>query len=101
MLDVIRGAYVGVAAGARRRRHEPGGRLKEVGHVIPAVATGLGRGDRVLVRYGRFAGRVGEVVDVFRREVAGRKRDVVWVRFRDRAVEGFDPKNLLPKGDHS
>jgi hypothetical protein len=72
-----------------------------VNHVISAVVAGLGRGDRVLVRYGRFAGRVGEVDDVFRREDAGRKRDVVWVRFRDRVVEAFDPKNLLPRGDHS
>lgn len=70
-------------------------------HTIAASAAGIGRGDRVLVRYGRFAGRVGEVEDVFRREDAGRKRDVVWVRFRDRAVECFDPKNLLRRGDHS
>lgn len=69
-------------------------------HTIPAGAACPGRGDRVLVRYGRFAGRVGEVEDVFRREEAGRSRDVVWVRFRDRAVEGFDPRNLLRKGDH-
>lgn len=61
--------------------------------------AGLKRGDRVLVRYGRFAGRVGEVEDVFRGEDAGRKRDVVWVRFGDRAVEGFDPKNLMKKGE--
>lgn len=64
------------------------------------AAAGLRRGDRVLVRYGRFAGRVGEVEDVFRREHAGRERDVVWVRFGDRSVEGFDPKNLVKKGDH-
>ncbi|HEX8118627.1 MAG TPA: hypothetical protein VF521_15235 [Pyrinomonadaceae bacterium] len=49
----------------------------------------------MLVRYGRFAGRVGVVVDVFRREEAGRKSDVVWVRFPGGAVEGFDPKNLV------
>ena len=70
-------------------------------HMVPAGAAGVGRGDRVLVRYGRFAGRIGEVEDVFRREDAGRRSDVVWVRFRDRAVEGFDPKNLLRKGGHS
>jgi KOW motif-containing protein len=64
------------------------------------AGAGLRRGDRVLVRYGRFAGRVGEVEDVFRREDAGRERDVVWVRFGDRSVEGFDPKNLVKKGDH-
>jgi hypothetical protein len=69
-------------------------REAEVNRVITAAA-GLSRGDRVLVRYGRFAGRVGVVEDVFRREDAGRERDVVWVRFRDRAVEAFDPKNLL------
>ena len=57
--------------------------------------AGLKRGERVLVRYGRFAGRVGVVVDVFRREEAGRKSDVVWVRFPGGAVEGFDPKNLV------
>lgn len=72
--------------------------MAEVGHMTTAAAA-LGRGDRVLIRYGRFAGRVGEVEDVFRD--AGRKREVVWVRFRDRAVEGFDPKNLLRKGDRS
>ena len=71
-----------------------------MGHMITARAAGLRRGDRVLVRYGRFAGRVGEVEDVFRREDAGRKHDVVWVRFGDRAVECFDPKNLVKKGDH-
>jgi ribosomal protein L24 len=65
------------------------------------AGPGLRRGDRVLVRYGRFAGRVGEVEDVFRREDAVRERDVVWVRFGDRSVEGFDPKNLVKKGDHS
>ncbi len=64
-----------------------------------AAAAWLGRGERVLVRYGRFAGRVGEVEDVFRREDAGREKDVVWVRFQDRAVEAFDPKNLLRQGD--
>lgn len=69
--------------------------------MIPVGAAGLGRGDRVLVRYGRFAGRVGEVEDVFRRDDAGRQKVVVWVRFRDRAVEGFDPKNLLRKVEHS
>lgn len=65
----------------------------------PFTAGGAGfrRGDRVLVRYGRFAGRVGEVEDVFRREDPGRKSDVVWVRFADRSVEGFDPKNLVKK----
>lgn len=68
---------------------------------MTAGAPGLGRGDKVLIRYGRFAGRVGEVEDVFRRGDAGRKSEVVWVRFRDRAVEGFDPKNLLRRGDHS
>ncbi len=68
-------------------------------HITPATAAGLRRGDRVLIRYGRYAGRVGEVEDVFRREDAGRKNDVVWVRFRDRAVEAFDPKNLVKKGD--
>ena len=56
------------------------------------------RGDRVLVRYGRFAGRVGEVEDVFRHEGAGVKRAVVWVRFGDRRVEGFDPQNLVREG---
>ncbi len=59
----------------------------------------LNRGDRVLVRYGRFAGRVGTVEDVFRREDAGRTNDVVWVRFGDRSVESFDPKNLIKKDD--
>jgi hypothetical protein len=92
---------IGAHAGGLLRLRAPGGRLKEVSNILPTAAEGLGRGDRVLVRYGRFAGRVGEVVDVFRSEDAGRKSDVVWVRFRDRAVEGFDPKNLLKKGDHS
>lgn len=69
--------------------------------MTPAKPAVLKRGDRVLVRYGRFAGRVGEVEDVFLREDAGRKHDVVWVRFGDRAVECFDPKNLMKKGDHS
>ena len=63
------------------------------------AGAGVRRGERVLVRYGRFAGRVGEVEDVFRREDAGRERDVVWVRFGDRSVEGFDPKNLVKQGD--
>jgi hypothetical protein len=65
-----------------------------------ADGGGLKRGDRVLVRYGRFAGRVGRVEDVFRREDAGRRYEVAWVRFDDRSVECFDPKNLLKKGDH-
>lgn len=69
--------------------------------MTPAKAATLRRGDRVLVRYGRFAGRVGEVEDVFRRQDAGRKHDVVWVRFSDRAVECFDPKNLMKKGDRT
>ncbi|HEX8282437.1 MAG TPA: KOW motif-containing protein [Pyrinomonadaceae bacterium] len=59
----------------------------------------LQHGDRVLVRYGRFAGRVGRVEDVFRREDAGRRYEVAWVRFDDRSVECFDPKNLLKKSD--
>lgn len=75
------------------------GRQAEVVRTVQAGAA-IRRGDRVLVRYGRFAGRVGEVEDVFRREHAGRERDVVWVRFGDRSVEGFDPKNLVKKGDH-
>ena len=69
--------------------------------MITSKVAEFRRGDRVLVRYGRFAGRVGEVEDVFRREDAGRARDVVWVRFGNRAVEGFDPKNLVKRGDHS
>jgi hypothetical protein len=66
---------------------------------VPSEGAGLKRGDRVLVRYGRFAGRVGEVEDVFRQADAGRKNDVVWVRFGDRVVEGFDPQNLIKKED--
>lgn len=65
------------------------------------AAAGLKRDDRVLVRYGRFAGRVGEVEDVFGRKDSGRKHEVVWVRFRDRRVEGFAPQNFMKKGDHS
>ena len=68
--------------------------------MIQAGATGLKRGDRVLVRYGRFAGLIGEVEDLFRQEGAGRKYEVVWVRFPNRTVEGFDPKNLLRKEDN-
>jgi ribosomal protein L24 len=55
-------------------------------------------GDRVLVRYGRYAGQVGTVENVFRRGDAGRRYEVAWVRLGDRAVEGFDPKNLVKKG---
>jgi hypothetical protein len=62
---------------------------------IPAGDAELKRGDRILVRYGRFAGRVGEVEDVFSQEDAGRKNVIAWVRFGDRNVEGFDPKNLM------
>ncbi len=62
-------------------------------HLVEGAA--LKRGDGVLVRYGRYAGRVGVVEDVFRREDAGRRVDVVWVRFSDRSVECFDPKNLM------
>jgi len=67
----------------------------EVSDPISATGTEFKRGDRVLIRYGRFAGRVGKVEDVFRREDACRKYDVVWVRFEDRDVECFDPKNLM------
>ena len=67
---------------------------------IQGDAGGLKRDDRVLVRYGRFAGRVGRVEEVFRREDAGRLYEVAWVRFDDRSVECFDPKNLIKKGDH-
>jgi hypothetical protein len=66
-----------------------------------AGAEGLKRGDRVLVRYGRYAGRVGVVEDIFRRAESGRKHDVVWVRFGGRAVECFDPKNLLKREANS
>jgi hypothetical protein len=75
-------------------RRERGVNTREAGG-----SGGLKRDDRVLVRYGRFAGRVGRVEDVFSREDAGRRYEVVWVRFDDRSVEGFDPKNLLKKGD--
>jgi hypothetical protein len=83
--------------GAWRYLHASGRRPAEVCDPPPAEGAGLKRGDRVLVRYGRFAGRVGEVDDVFRQGGAGRKNAVVWVRFADRTVEGFDPKNLLKK----
>ena len=62
---------------------------------IQAGGVELKRGERVLVRYGRFAGRVGVVEDVFNHGGSGRKRAVVWVRFGDRSVEGFDPQNLV------
>lgn len=68
---------------------------------VQGGAGGLKRGDRVLVRYGRFAGRVGEVEDIFGRTEPGRKHDVVWVRFGDRTVECFDPKNLLKREANS
>lgn len=64
----------------------------------PAEDAKIESGERVLVRYGRFAGRVGKVEDVFRREDAGRRYVLVWVRFGDRSVECFDPKNLIKKG---
>jgi len=76
-------------------RRERGVNTKEAGGSL-----GLKRDDRVLVRYGRFAGRVGRVEDVFSREDAGRRYEVAWVRFGDRTVECFDPQNLIKKCDH-
>jgi ribosomal protein S4E len=64
----------------------------------PADHVRLGTGDRVLVRYGRFAGRVGEVEEVSSREGTGRAYEVIWVRFGDRSVECFNPENLLKEG---
>ena len=64
----------------------------------PAGGAELKQGDRVLVRYGRHAGRVGVVEVVFRHERAGREFELVWVRFEDRTVDGFNPKHLMKEG---
>lgn len=69
-----------------------------MGDRYPAEDAEIKRGERVLVRYGRFAGRVGKVEDVFPREDAGRRYELAWVRFGDRSVECFDTKNLMRKG---
>jgi|GEM_PF-5742275 len=71
---------------------------EEAGGPGPAGTSSLDPGDQVLARSGRYAGQVGEVEGVFHHDVAGRRREIVWVRFKDRTVEGFAATSLLKKG---
>jgi transcription antitermination factor NusG len=61
----------------------------------------LKSGDKVRIKKGLFKDQVGEVINTLPVRTRSEISELVWVKFVDGRVEGFNPKNLEKFGEFS